>query len=439
MFAHRLSPLRLSVVGRAAATVALCVALACSGGGSSATGPGGGGGNSGSLAITITAPSGITPSVTVTGPNAYQHTIASTQTLSGIAPGSYTVRANAVGGADPIVGVPYAGAVTGSPATVTANATASATVSYTQRASKGLLWVSNVTGALAGFSSSQLASSGSPTPAFSVNASGPVALAFDASGGAWISPGYTADTLYYYTQAQLLGGGKPAPSARIVPGSVISGITALAFDAAGDLWAAGQYSQNLTEFTPAQLAAGGAQAPAVTINGVFGTLERPFSIVFDAKGNLWASSATDSSIVAYSPTELRAGGNQVPVAGITNTANISEPVALAFDATGNLWVASATGPITEFVASDLTTVGSPQASVVLTMTSNGLPNGLAFDDSGDLWVDDITNNQIVEYTPSQLTATGKPTPATVIKASGGSISYPNPMAFSPHASNLPIH
>jgi hypothetical protein len=73
------------------------------------------------------------------------------------------------------------------------------------------------------------------------------------------------------------------------------------------------------------------------------------------------------------------------------------------------------------------------------MPNNGLPNGLAFDDSGDLWADDITNNQVVEYTPSQLTATGSPTPAVVIKANGSSISYPNPMAFSPHASNLPIH
>jgi ligand-binding sensor domain-containing protein len=300
-----------------------------------------------------------------------------------------------------------------------------------------LLWVANYGGPVSGFSTTQLASSGSPTPALSVNADGPLAFAIDASGGAWTCPGI-GDTLYYYTQSQLFGGGTPKPSTRILAGSAIWGITAMAFDAVGDLWVAGQYSNSLIEYTPAQLAAGGSPTPAVAISAVFGSLQRPFSMAFDAKGDLWVGSVTDSSIVAYSPSQLRAGGELVPTYAITSVPGISAPLALAFDAAGDLWVGDDLGPISEFVPSQLASIGSPKPAVVLTMPPNAASYGLAFDNSGDLWVSDFQNSQLLEYTPSELTATGKPTPAAIIKSNGSSIKQPGGLAFSPHASNLPF-
>ena len=124
----------------------LCVAgivLGCS----SSTGPSSGGGNkTGSLAVTMTVPTGVSAAVTVTGPSGYSKTLSSTQTLTGLAVGTYTVTAGTGVTADSIVSIGYAGTVTGSPASVTANATATATVTYAQPwSSSGVLWVARGT------------------------------------------------------------------------------------------------------------------------------------------------------------------------------------------------------------------------------------------------------------------------------------------------------
>jgi hypothetical protein len=44
------------------------------------------------------------------------------------------------------------------------------------------------------------------------------------------------------------------------------------------------------------------------------------------------------------------------------------------------------------------------------------PNGVAFDNSGDLWVANQGANTAIEYAPSELGASGAPTPADTIDA-----------------------
>ena len=79
----------------AALTLAL---LAC--GGSSDTGPT----PTASLAVTVSAPGGVSTPVFVSGPNGYSQTLSGTQTLTGLAPGNYVVSAAGGGSTDPIVG-----------------------------------------------------------------------------------------------------------------------------------------------------------------------------------------------------------------------------------------------------------------------------------------------------------------------------------------------
>lgn len=80
----------------------------------------------GSLAVTISGlPTGTTGTVTVTGPSNFTQTLTATQTLS-VAPGSYTVAAAQVTSGT----TRYNATITGSPATVTSNATANVTVAY---------------------------------------------------------------------------------------------------------------------------------------------------------------------------------------------------------------------------------------------------------------------------------------------------------------------
>lgn len=106
-----------------AATLALALG-ACGGGTEPTTPPA----TTGSLTVQVQGlTGGGTPSLQVTGPAGYSTTLTASQTLTGLAPGSYAVAAA------PVSGTLYAftGPATPPSAQVTAGATATVTVSYT--------------------------------------------------------------------------------------------------------------------------------------------------------------------------------------------------------------------------------------------------------------------------------------------------------------------
>lgn len=82
---------------------------------------------SGSLTVTLAGlPSGINGAISVSGPAGYTQTLTQTRTLDHLAPGAYTITAsNVANGSSALAPTPLSQA-----ATVTAGATASATVSY---------------------------------------------------------------------------------------------------------------------------------------------------------------------------------------------------------------------------------------------------------------------------------------------------------------------
>jgi hypothetical protein len=80
----------------------------------------------GTLNVTVSGlPAGVSAAVTVTGPGSYSQSATASSTYS-VAPGTYTVAAAQV----TTNNVRYNAAISGSPATVTSNATATATVTY---------------------------------------------------------------------------------------------------------------------------------------------------------------------------------------------------------------------------------------------------------------------------------------------------------------------
>jgi sugar lactone lactonase YvrE len=432
---HKHQPL-----ARAAATTFLVMGIACSTTTSKSgpTGPGGGGGDStGSLSVTISSPAGVTPSVTVTGPGSYAKTITSTETLAGLMVGSYAITPAVAMGPGAIVGIPYSGTVTGSPATVAAKATARATVAYAQRASEGLLLIASNGGTVTGLTAAQLASSGAPAATTSVQGKSS-GLVVDATGGIWTC--YAGnDTLYYYTQAQVLAGGTPTPTRTIaMTGASTSDLASVAFDNKGDLWVSDRQRNELYEFTPEQLMTSGAPTPTVTITSGIGTLNSPWGIAFDAAGDLWVVDQADSAIVGYAPTALSKGGAQVPFAGFM-TAGSGFGVSIAFDSAGDLWTGGLDGTVAEYTPAQLTTVSSPTPSVLIHIGTSTIPAGLAFDASGDLWVADEAGGKLRMYTPAQLRTSGSPTPTTTITNNGHSFGLPTTIAFSPHPAYLPLH
>jgi sugar lactone lactonase YvrE len=416
------------------------VILGCS----TATGPGGSKGN---LTVTITAPNGVTPSVTVTGPGSYSKTLTATQTLSGLASGSYTITAGAGLTADSIVSIAYSGAVTGSPASVTAHTTATATVDYgTKWNSSGVLWLGSTLGySVSGFTSAQLNASGKPVPAVRIGSGtstsaiqGVWALQIDQTGGLWISDG--GDTLYYYTSAQIATSTTASPSRKLVD-TALRAPSALALDAAGNLWLGDQGTSKIVEFTTAQLATGGTVTPPVIISSTLGSINRPFSMTFDAHGDLWVASYGDSTVAGFSPSQLQATGAPLPFAALSGSKGISNCIGVAFDAQGNLWVSTLVDTVAEFTPNELTSIGAPAPAVILSFPGFIELGPMAFDNSGALWLADVQGSRLLRLMPDQLTASGTPTASVTITSSGSgigaSIALPSWLAFSPHAAGLP--
>jgi sugar lactone lactonase YvrE len=399
----------------------------------------------GSLTVTINPADGTTPSVTITGPNAYNKTIGTTQTLSGLALGSYTVVADSAVGPDSIVGtLTDTGAVTGSPATVVAGAAANVTVTYALEHRVGGLWVANNNGTLPELASNQLRHSGKPVPAetLATAVSGPGGLALDASGNMWVS-NFSRDTLLMYTPAARNAGGATPPS-RVLQSTVLKGSGAgaaqLAFDANGNLWVPSCSGGILVEFTAAQLAAGGTQTPFVTITGG-GIVKCPFSLAFDGHGNVWVADAQRSHIVEYSAAQLAAGGTPTPVDTIgANSGSLHGPTGLAFDASGNLWVSNIppTNSVVEYTPAQLAAGGAPPPQVIITMPSGAYPFGIAFDKRGTLWVSDNNHGVMYGLTSAQLTATGAPTPAIADTVSVMSGFFPEQPLFDPYATAVGV-
>ncbi len=413
-------------------------AAACNSSNSTNAGP------TGSLTITITAPAGVTPNVTIIKPDSTTETISSTQTLSALPVGTYKISAGPGVTSDPIVSTAYNGAVTGNPASVTDGATATATVTYTSpRASSGILWVASpVSKAIDGFSSANLAATGAPAPAVIVGNGGststvpqPIGVAVDSVGGIWVVE--DRETVKYYTAAQIATSTNVAP-ARTITSSALLAAQAAVFDQAGDLWVVDRNYATLNEFTPSQLAAGGAQTPAVIVNKIFGTISMPWQAAFDAHGDLWVVNFGDSTIVGYSAAQLAAGGDPVPYAAIAGSKGTSNCLGIAFDAQGNLWISTLNDTIAKFNASDLNAVGSPVPALIITGTALKAPVALAFDNSGALWASNWFGNNLVKYNANQIASTGSPTPAVTISANSGSLSLPQGIAFSPGSAALPV-
>lgn len=403
--------------------------------------------HTGSLTVTVTAPGGVTPAVTVSGPAGYNQTITATRTLSGLATGSYTVSAASAVATNPIVATVYAGNTSGSPATVTAGSTGAASVNYAQQPGSGGLWVANFsTPTVAEYGAAQLAATTAATPATALGTGaanpGFDALAFDAGGNLWVAEGLSS-AVVEYSAAQLASNGSPRPAVTLsASGGSLSAPEGIAFDNRGNLWVpnSGASVNTVVEFGASQMSASGSPTPQVTLSANGSSLNGPIAVAFDPSGNMWVANGGGNTVVEFTPAQLAASGSPVPVVTLSDSAgSLNGPVELAFDASGNLWVADFnSSTVVAFTPNQLAASGSPIPSVTLSATGGSLdaPVGLAFDASGDLWVANEFGNTVVEFAASQLVTSGSPTPNVTV--SGSSLDHPFGLAFDPHAPNLPV-
>jgi hypothetical protein len=417
--------------------VASCLTLAlgaCSIGGKKSTGTGPSG--FGSLTVNVLPATGITPSVTVSGPNGYSHSLSATETIAGLTPGNYTIAATGGGSGrttDPIVSAIDTLDIIGSPATVTAGSVASATVSYV-RPGTGNLWIASTGTTMLAvaqpYSSAQLQAGNVQTAAYTLtfpDVSGGGSGAFDADGNLWLANSNN-NAVEMYTPSQLV------QSANLTAGVTITGSSlnlpvGLAFDALGNLWVANGGGTTVVEFTVGQIAVSGSPTAAVTLDG----FSSPFQLAFDAAGNLWVPNSFTSTVVELTAAQLTASGTPTPAVTLSANANnsLEAPRGLAFDHTGNLWVANLiASTVVEYTTGQLAATGSPVPAVTLSGANTLNATSLAFDNSGNLWA--ATDSAVNEFTTSQIASSGSPTPAVTINLGATTVMFDLPPA------NLPL-
>jgi streptogramin lyase len=243
-----------------------------------------------------------------------------------------------------------------------------------------------------------------------------------------------------HSASELSAGGAPNPAVEITSSTQsLESPAGLAFDGSGDLWVSNSSpAQNtIVEFTPDQLVASGIPVPAVTLGSQNGSLEVPFGIVFDGRGDLWVANVS-GTIVEFTPPKLAQSGSPAPAVTLVVPMGCGTgPQGIAFDAKGDLWIAC-NGPsqIIEYGVSQLALSGGPppQATVMPNPNATFDPAGLAFDRSSNLWVTNFEAREVIKLTPSQLASSGNPTPAFTLM----SVPEPVGIAIGPHPTGIPL-
>jgi len=222
--------------------------------------------------------------------------------------------------------------------------------------------------------------------------------------------------------------GDVAPEASFTQG--MYGPFVVVFDPSGDMWAANvdnTSDSTIVEITRAELGTPNP-VPAVTITGVGDALEYPYGMAFDTWGNLWVVSNFVGVVYEYARWQLAHSGSPTPVRTISDLP--ATPNGDGFDPWGDLWVSTAVstqcpqGCVVEFSKYELASL-HPKPTVIISSTGGA---NLSFTRSGDMWLatgggpasdcvyGDPCNNELVEFTRAQLSASGSPAPIVTISS-----------------------
>jgi sugar lactone lactonase YvrE len=298
------------------------------------------------------------------------------------------------------------------------------------------LWVPNAGGdTIVEFTTAQRAASGSPVPEATIDSAAldfPTAVVFDPSGNMWVANAGAPDIIEF-TATQLVDLGatpNPAPAVTVTTSGLEDPLAD--FDKSGNLWVTDHDTDEIFEFSKKQLKTGGDITPKVTISS--SDLNGARNIAFDHKGNLWISNDVSNQIVEFAKKGLAKGGTLTPAVIISDdgSESLDDCKGIAFDSDHNLWVANAANStVVELAASSLKTTGSPTPPVTIGASDGSLsaPVGIGFDDKGNLWVSNFSGATVVEFSPSQITSSGTPTPTVTISNTSDSLDGPEQFSF----------
>jgi sugar lactone lactonase YvrE len=398
----------------------------------------------GSINVVINGlPAGVDARVTFSGPDDMPVAATASTTLTEPV-GNYTVKAEIVAKADPIVRTLYKPTVSTSSFCL-GGAPQSVTVDYAAIASSNKLWTTNAnndSGQVLAYAGADLVATGSPAAKVATKgtagANAGKALAFDKDGNMWAIGSTTADaSVLRYAAADLGASGQKTPDRKIdvkLSGCSPS-VNSLAFDSNGALWATLPCENKVLRLTPETISSSREYTP---VDGDYATgATGPRHLAFDKDGNMWVSD--DTTVRRFAPNARTADIILSPKAA--NSAVLA-PDALAFDKDGNLWVTDfGGGSVYKLAPADLAgPTKDVVPSVIITIDVLALLESIAFDESGGLWLT-YSQGKLARLAPEKLGASTSPgtpaTPTTIITSADiGSAGY---LAFFPAPAALPLY
>jgi hypothetical protein len=327
------------------------------------------------------------------------------------------------------------------------------------------LWLANGISVVEFLPSQLTDGTSAPAPHLTLTSSvfgAPQGVVFDGFGDLWVIDGGTVASggtvmpgVYEFTVQQLSNLSKnsaPTPAVSIQSASFKFPQQA-AFDGRGNLWVSDNGSNAVFVFTGKQLGTTAMTAvPAVSITST-PAFNGPLGIAFDNRGDLFVANNATTTIFGFSASSLPAvssSSTATTTAALVPTETLSDdgsgsiqgPWALAFDGFGNLWSsnAGAASTVVEFTRSQIAATGSPTPNITLasaTVSSNATlvsPTGIGFDAFGDLAaVSSAAPFGVAGFGPEQLRTnpTSAPTPDVFLVGSGTTLSAPAGVTFGP--------
>jgi len=301
----------------------------------------------------------------------------------------------------------------------------------------------------------------------------PQDVTFDASGNIWVVDGGFDDgrgsgaAVYEFVLSQLKNlnsNSSPSPAfiiASPVPAPIFNFPQFGVFGSGHILWVSDSANNVILKFSAAQLASPtrtALTAAAILQGALPGVFNGPLGMAFDSGGNLWVANNKGNTIVKISSVQLAAASGPVnpitPVVTLTSTTahsglpSINKPWGLLLDSNNNLWFtneqsSACSGSVVEISA---TTAAGPSPfnpTVELTQTAiNGTeslcdPNGISMTAAiapasvGNISVANAQNFTVAEYTASQITSSGPPTPSFFIDGPATKLNIPTGLSYGP--------
>jgi sugar lactone lactonase YvrE len=212
----------------------------------------------------------------------------------------------------------------------------------------------------------------------------PRGVAFDNSGNFFVGSTKPGN---HNEQAKVLKF-PPNRHQSVLGAAELSFIEGVVTDTAGNVYAVA-LDQNTFAGTIYEFAPDGTRT-------VFGTTpDQTFGLAFDGAGNLYAADAFDVTIYKFAPD-----GTRTVFVGPSAFTSTQLPAGLAFDASGNLFVSTLGNR-----PNDAILVFTPTGAESTFATGLNNPHGLAFDAAGNLFVAETirdTGGDILEFTTGGL-------------------------------------